>query len=91
MPFNNNYQVGVIANPLTQSVYVTPSRDGGATPTPPIEQGYWISNVGNSMISNTGTFIIFGGVVPPVGTENWVTNLNEDMVTDTGDYIIFED
>ena len=57
----------------------------------PVDQGFWIDNFGDFMITDTGKFIIFGGSVPPVSTEFWVDSLDDYMVDSDGDYLIFGD
>jgi hypothetical protein len=57
MPFNNNYQIGIVNNPLTESVFVIPPNSGASIPIPPSES-LIITEDGQFMISETGSFLI---------------------------------
>ncbi len=88
--YSNNFPINVVNNPLTESIYSQPNSTGGFNP-PPVDAAFWISNVGNIMISNTGSPIVFGGPVPPPGNDIWVTNNNDDMVDNLGNFLVFSE
>ena len=61
MPYNNtngHFPLGIINNPLTDSIYTQDYSNGLPSP-PPVGTDRWIDNNGDFIIDNNGDFIIF--------------------------------
>ncbi len=86
--FNTESQLNPVRNPLVDSIYTTCSIEGTVNP-PPIDVLFWITNLGNQVIDNNLSYMVFGGAVPPPSSDLWVDNLNDYMVDDLGNYLIF--
>lgn len=54
---SRSFSIGPLNNPLTVSLYSGNAGDGHFLP--PGEDAFWIDNLGDRIVTNTGAFIIF--------------------------------
>lgn len=88
---NNKIQLNVVNNPIVDSLFSLDANEKSSNPPPPDNNVYWISNVGDLMISDTTVFLTFGGMVPPPNEEFWIDSDNDYMVDSDGDFFVFGD